>query len=71
LSAAAKILESLNTKQLEIYLEENGVITEQPARFRKQHSTQTSLLNITNEWYINMDKGCLSGVLFLDLKKGL
>ena len=69
LSAVAKILESLITKQLEIYLEENGVITEHQAGFRKQHSTQTSLLNITNEWYINMDKGCLNGVLFLDLKK--
>jgi phage antirepressor YoqD-like protein len=67
LSAVAKILESLITKQLETYLEENGVITEHQAGFRKQHSTQTSLLNITNEWYINMDKGCLNGVLFLDL----
>ena len=63
LSAVAKILESLITKQLETYLEENGVITEHQAGFRKQHSTQTSLLNITNEWYINMDKGCLNGVL--------
>jgi hypothetical protein len=70
LSAVAKILESLiYTKQLETYLEENGVITEHQAGFRKQHSTQTSLLNITNEWFINMGKGCLNGVLFLDLKK--
>ena len=69
LSAVAKILESLITKQLETYLEENGVITAHQAGFRKQHSTQTSLPNITNKWYINMDKGCLNRVLFLDLKK--
>jgi hypothetical protein len=35
LSAVAKILESLITKQLETYLEENGVITEHQAGFRK------------------------------------
>ena len=69
LSAVAKILESLISKQLETYLEENGVITEHQAGFRRQHSTQTSLLNVTNQWYINMDNGCLNGALFLDLKK--
>ena len=71
LPAVAKILESLISKQLETYLEENGVITEHQGGFRGQHSTQTSLLNVTNEWYINMDNGCLDGVLFLDLKKAL
>ena len=69
LSAVAKILESLISKLLETYLEENGVIIEHQAGFRRQHSTQTSLLNVTNQWYINMDHGCLNGVLFLDLKK--
>ena len=69
LSAVAKILESLISKQLETYLEVNGVITEHQAGFRRQHSTQTSLLKVTNQWYINMDNGCLNGVLFLDLKK--
>ena len=69
LSAVAKILESVISKQLETYLEENGVITEHQAGFRRQHSTQTSLLNVTNQWYINMDNGCLIGVLYLDLKK--
>lgn len=37
--------------------------------FRKTHSTQTSLPNTTNKWYLNMDKGYLNGVVFLDLKK--
>ena len=55
--------------RIETYLDENGVITEHQAGFRSQHSTQTSLLNVTNEWYINTDNGCLNSVLFLDLKK--
>ena len=32
-------------------------------------TNKTSLRNITNQWYINMDNGCLNGALFLDLKK--
>ena len=60
--------ERLITEQLETYLESNSILVEQQAGFRKKHSTQTSLLNITNQWLMNMDKGCLNGVIFLDLK---
>ena len=37
--------------------------------FRPLHSTLTALLDVTNDWFLNMDKGLLNGVLFLDLKK--
>ncbi|CAB3989406.1 Hypothetical predicted protein [Paramuricea clavata] len=69
LSSVAKIYEKLVTEQLEIYLETNHILAEQQAGFRKNHSTQTSLLYITNQWLMNMDKGLLNGVIFLDLKK--
>ena len=71
LSSVAKIYEKLVTEQLEIYLETNHILVERQAGFRKNHSiaTQTSLLNITNQWLMNMDKGLLNGVIFLDLKK--
>ena len=69
LSSVAKIYEKLVTEQLEIYLETNHILAEQQAGIRKNHSTQTSLLNITNQWLMNMDKGLLNGVIFLDLKK--
>ena len=68
LSSVAKIYEKLVIEQLEIYLESNHILAEQ-AGFRKNHSTQTSLLNITNQYLMNMDKGLLNGVIFLDLKK--
>ena len=48
LSSVAKIYEKLVTEQLEIYLETNHILVEQQAGFRKNYSTQTSLLNITN-----------------------
>ena len=37
--------------------------------FRPLHSTVTALLDITNEWYTNIDIGKLNGIVFLDLKK--
>ena len=37
--------------------------------FRPLHSTVTTLLDITNEWYKNIDVGKLNGIVFLDLKK--
>ena len=34
------------------------------------HSTLTALLEVTNNWFLNMDDGLLiNSVLFLDLKK--
>ena len=69
LSSVAKIFEKLITQQLEIYLETNEILVQQQAGFRKKHCTQTSLLSITNQWFINMDRGSLNGVIFLDLKK--
>jgi retron-type reverse transcriptase len=69
LSVVAKIFEKIISQQLSNYLETNGVIVNQQFGFRKKHSTQTALLNVTNKWYLNMDKGYLNWVIFLDLKK--
>ena len=37
--------------------------------FRSLHSTVTVLLDATNNWAYNIDKGNLNAVVFLDLKK--
>ena len=68
LSSVAKILEKLITQNLETYPEENEILVQQQAGLRKKHCTQTSLRNITNQWFVNMDKGSLNGVIFLDEK---
>ena len=65
----AKVFEKLISNRLSVYLEINGILTEQQAGFRKNHSNQTSLLNIPDKWFLNMDRGYLNGVIFLDLKK--
>ena len=33
------------------------------------HSTLTALLEVTNNWYLNINNGLINSVLFLDLKK--
>ena len=58
-------------KQLINFLNENNVIVKNQSVFRAQHSTETTLLHSTNSWLVNMDKGLINGILFLDLKKGL
>ena len=69
LSAVAKIFEKLVSMQLYEYLENNAILTSQQFSFRKKFSTETAMLDVTNKWLINMDRGYLNGVIFLDLKK--
>ena len=45
------------------------MLTSQQFGFRKKFSTETAMLDVTNKWLINMDRGYLNGVIFLDLKK--
>ena len=69
LSAISKIFEKLVFEQLSRYLTTNKILTDYQSGFRKGFSTCLSLLRKTNEWLVNMDKGLINGVVFLDLKK--
>jgi hypothetical protein len=44
-------------------------LSEQQFGFRHFHSTSTALLDCTDEWYVNMDRGLYNLAVFLDLKK--
>ena len=65
----AKILEKIIYDQLSSYVNDNDIICKQQSGFRPNHSTETALLNCTDQWLHNMGKGLANGVLFLDLKK--
>ena len=45
------------------------MLTESQSGFRPMFSTETALLEATNEWLWNIDNSLLNGVIFLDLKK--
>ena len=69
LSTIAKILEKTVYNQLISYINENNILSGNQFGFRKSHSTVTSLLNATSNCLLNIDKGLINGVLFLDLRK--
>ena len=49
----------------------NKLLSNYHSGFRSLHSTQTALLESTNNWSINVDNGLLkiNGVVLIDLKK--
>ena len=65
----AKIFEQIIYNQLYKYLNDNSLLTNCQSGFRSLHSTLTALLEATNyKWCVNIDKGLLNGVIFIDLK---
>ena len=69
LPTIARVFKRLIFDQLYTYVNDNNFLYTYQSGFRPLHSTLTALLDITNEWCFNIDKGMVNGVLFLDLKK--
>ena len=69
ISVFARIFEKIVHDQLYNFLSINNILTPSQSAFRKLHSTITSLINCTDNWYINIDKKQLNLSLSLDLKK--
>ena len=72
ISVVAKVFEGIITyDQVYAYLSENNIISESQSGFRFIHSTVTALLEATDSWAFDIDRGNVNDVVFLDLKKGL
>ena len=69
ISIISKIAEKSIHDQIYNYLHSYNLLANCQHGFRPLHSTVTALLDITNEWYKNIDVGKLNGIVFLDLKK--
>ena len=69
LPVCMKLFERAVQNQLVSYLTDNNILCKEQSGFRKLHSTQTALLDITDYIYTNMDKGNLTGAVYIDLKK--
>ena len=65
----AKVFERIVYDQLYAYLEEDNIICKYQSGFRAIHSTVTALLEATDTWAYNTDRGKINAVVFLDLKK--
>ena len=55
--------------QLYNFLSSEGTISKQQSGFWSLHSTFSALLEATNSWAFNIDRGYIIAVVFLNLKK--
>ena len=69
ISVMAKVFERIVYDQLYAYLEEHNIICKYQSGFRAIHSTVTALLEATDTWAYNIDRGKINVVVFLDLRK--
>ena len=68
LPVVSRAFEKLVYNQLYDYLDSNRLIYKHQSGFRSLHSVVTSLLAGTNDWYLNIDRGKYTGLIFIDLK---
>jgi retron-type reverse transcriptase len=69
LPTVRKIIERSVHFQFYDYLQENKLLSIRQFGFRRNRSTSSALLQFTDELLMNMDRGKVSGVIYLDLKK--
>ena len=69
ISVIAKVFERIVYDQLYNFLSDEDIISTHQSGFRSLHSTVTALLEATDNWAFNIDRGNVNTVVFLDLKK--
>ena len=69
LPAISKICERVVYDQLYHYLNSNSLLSKNQSGFRSLHSTVTAMFHLTNDWYLNIDKGENYLIVLLDLAK--
>ena len=69
LPTLSKVIEKHIAKVIFSYLNAHMLIHKEQSGFRNAHSCQTALTKLTEVWLQEMDKGNLSGVVFLDFTK--
>ncbi len=67
LPTLSKLLERFVHYHFTAFLEEHKLLTVAQSGFRKQHSTVTSLLNVTDCWLRNIDRRLVTWIVFIDL----
>ena len=65
----AKVFERLIYDQLYHYLSKNNFLSCHQSGFRSLHFTLTALIEATDSWAMDIDRGLLNAVVFLHLKK--
>ena len=69
ISVIAKVFERIVCDHLYNFLSDEDIISTYQSGCRSSHSTLTVLLEATDNWAFNIDRGIVNAVVFLDLKK--
>ena len=69
LPIVSKILERAVYKQIVGYLDSNNLLYENQSGFRKAYSTDTCLINLTDQIKLDMSRGLYVGMVLIDLQK--
>ena len=64
ISVVAKVFEMIVYNQLSNYLSEHNIPSKHQSGFRFFHSTVTALLETTDSWAYNIDRGNVNAVVF-------
>ena len=67
--STSRLFEKVLYDQLYDYFAKNKLLGDEQCGFRSLHSTAIALSQCTNDWIINIDRGDMSNVVFLDIKK--
>jgi len=65
----AKVFERIIYDQLYANLTKDNLLSKHQSGFRSLHSTVTALLEATDSWALNIHRGLINAVVFVDLKK--
>ena len=69
LPTVAQIFEKLPYDQLYKYFTDNEILGKTQWGFRSLHSMALALTNCTSDWLVNIDRGNVNTVVYLDIKK--
>ena len=64
-----RFFEKLIYNQLYDYFDGSKLLFSKQSGYRFLHSVAICLLKCTSDWYLNMDKGQYTAMIFVDLKK--
>ena len=65
----ARVFERIIYDQLYVHLTKYSFLSKHQRCFRSLHSTVTALLEASDSWALNIDRGLINAVVFVDLKK--
>jgi len=65
----SKVIDSLATQQITIFLENNRILHQNQCGFRRFHSTQTALLHLFDNVRLGVDKGYVTVLVLFDFSK--